>query len=524
MNDEPRIADGAELFGEDMLCFIANLTTEEFAAVRDDGPLPDGERGAVLGELLGAAAVLATRPHPQFLVGNLCIGMGGDESPVQQWLRRAGRTVAPSPTSDPVLAELRALAVDLYPLLLMPRGELPFGHTGGAAYQHPRHKALVEVLRADPAISRLVPGPTEKGALVMVYRSTGSGSSVQVEMLGETLVNAGWDRLRARGVRDLAALEAAIDEVVATLRSAAAGRPATCPALLAFAGLTLPHGVDEVVLPFGRLRRAREADRWLFPAGLTGGLEATDEAGTRTRIDYAGDVVLETAVPYVVQVDLDNTEGWPANLSDGRVLWDRADTLSLAAALGIVRTEVTVIGSTWNAVFDPLAVAPQSGYRDARSYRGLSAVAPTAAEMADVAQWVTRIDAAQSASIAVGIRRTLSSLRERNDAADSLVDGVIAWENMFGTGQGEITFRVSMAMARLLSDSEAGREALRDEVATLYSLRSKVVHGAHIDQARIGFDARRAREITLEMWRVIFRDEPGLIALKERARALLLRR
>lgn len=523
--DEPSIAAGADLLGEALICYVADVTADELALVRDDGAPPDGERGAVLVELLGAAAMLATQPHPQFLVGNLCIAGAGGESLIQQWLRRVGRTVTPSPTADAVLAELRALAVDLYPVLLMPDGEVPFSHASAAAFNHPRRAPLVEALRADPTISRLVPEQQQPGTLAMVYRSTGSGSSVQVEMLGQMLVEAAWHRLRARGEHALDALEPALDEVVATVRAAAAGKPTSIPAMLAFAGLTLPDGVDEVALPFGRLRRASGADRWLYPANLSGGLQSTDAAGTTTQIDYAGDMVLETTLSYRLQVRIDDDEalGWPTDLGDYREFVDRADTVALAAALSIIRSEVTVIGATWHVMFDPLGHMPQAGWRDARSYTGLSAVAPTAAEVTEFTQWVTRIDAARTAGIAVGIRRTLSSLRERNDAADSLVDAVVAWENLFGTGQGEITFRVSVAMARLLADTAEGRETLRDEISKLYSLRSKVVHGVHVDEARIGYDARRAREITLEMWRVIFRDVPGIIALKERARTLLLR-
>lgn len=511
--------------GTDLIAFLANASVAEVEAfVRSDGPL-DEPRSGVLDEVLAFGVALADRPDASFVVGNICI-VDDDNSVARYWLGRSGQALVPSETSDPVAAHLRALAADLYPLLLLPPSRL-YGdgmRTAIAAYRHPGRETLEAAIRKDHALARLVVPQDPSAHYVMVYRSIGQGGSLQLELFPQFVIRTGWSWANVHGSADFPALEAQIDAVLTTLRAASSGAPATCPALIAIAGLRLPEDVAAVDLPFGRLRHRIPADSRLYPESLAGGLTSSGPDGETVQIDYAGDVVLETNLPYRVHVgELDLDAGWPKDLREHQVLYDHADTVALAVALAIVRPEPVVVGTTWNAIFDPLAHGETSGWRDARDYKGIAPVVMEPDEVAILAEWVTRIHTLRTRSIAVGIRRTLSALRERSDPVDSLVDAVIAWENFFGSRSGELTFRISASIARLLRQTPADRAALLAEVTQLYRLRSDIVHGDDVDLEEARIAARRAREITLDMWRSVFRDEPGLITDKYRARTLLLR-
>jgi hypothetical protein len=62
----------------------------------------------------------------------------------------------------------------------------------------------------------------------------------------------------------------------------------------------------------------------------------------------------------------------------------------------------------------------------------------------------------------------------------AFIDAVIAWENLFGTGDTqELAYRVSMTMASIMSDDVNKRIRLQREIKRLYSLRSRVVHGGY---------------------------------------------
>jgi hypothetical protein len=518
-------ATAVATLGPDLIALFANASVSAVEAfVRGEGQLNEPQIG-VLDEVLTYGVALANRSDASFVIGNVCI-VENDDSVARQWLRRSGLMLKPSETIDPVAALLRTLATDLYPLLLVPPAE-PFGGmmlTTVAAYRHPGREALHAAIRADAALARLVVPEDPSAQYVMVYRSIGQGGSVQLELLPDLVIRTAWSWARLVGAADFHALEAQIDDVLATLRAASSGKATTCRALIAIAGLRLPDDVTSVDLPFGRLRHSVAADERLYPASLSGGLTSSGPEGETVQIDYAGDVVLETSLAYRVRVgEIDIDAGWPKDLREHQVLYDHIDTIALAAALAIVRSEPVVIGATWSAIFDPLAHGEAIGWRDARDYKGITPVVLSANEVSSLAEWVARIHTKRTRSIAVGIRRTLSSLRERSDPADSLVDAVVAWENLFGSRNGELTFRVSAAIARLLRDTPEARAELLAEVTHLYRLRSGIVHGDDIDVDVTSPASRRAREITLDMWRAIFRDEPGLIAEKHRARTLLLR-
>lgn len=49
----------------------------------------------------------------------------------------------------------------------------------------------------------------------------------------------------------------------------------------------------------------------------------------------------------------------------------------------------------------------------------------------------------------------------RSDPGDRLIDAVIGWENLYASGQGESTFRISGALAWLLEPDASAREALQ---------------------------------------------------------------
>ena len=82
-------------------------------------------------------------------------------------------------------------------------------------------------------------------------------------------------------------------------------------------------------------------------------------------------------------------------------------------------------------------------------------------------------------SLWLGSRRLLSATTSRLDPLDGFVDAVICWENMYGSGGAETTFRVCGAMARVLEPADhAKRRILFKELKDLYGHRSELVHGA----------------------------------------------
>ena len=85
----------------------------------------------------------------------------------------------------------------------------------------------------------------------------------------------------------------------------------------------------------------------------------------------------------------------------------------------------------------------------------------TEAEVAAWGEWYARLSTAHVTRISLALSRILRALAERREPSDVLIDSVIAWENLFGTSEGEPTFRVSTCLAVLLEDSFDARADLK---------------------------------------------------------------
>ena len=69
-------------------------------------------------------------------------------------------------------------------------------------------------------------------------------------------------------------------------------------------------------------------------------------------------------------------------------------------------------------------------------------------------------------------------------------------------------------MARLFESDPSEREKLRTELASIYGLRSKAVHGNASLKALVAARCYKALDHAIELLRVIYHDRPDL--LKER--------
>ena len=100
---------------------------------------------------------------------------------------------------------------------------------------------------------------------------------------------------------------------------------------------------------------------------------------------------------------------------------------------------------------------------------------------------------------------------------------MIAWENLFGTSEGEPRLRITAAMAWLLEQDPTSREALQGALKKLYDDRSSIVHGGSVDVGSIGTRADDALGFAVRCLRVLFRERQDVLRLADgSARSLRL--
>lgn len=145
------------------------------------------------------------------------------------------------------------------------------------------------------------------------------------------------------------------------------------------------------------------------------------------------------------------------------------------AAWAAERHQTVDVTATWHwslfpmtSAQTPFVATPHAGLPDAHlSKADMEEVATTMEEIGDVTD---KLD--------VALTRIVRVSSERRDPADALIDSVVAWENMLGSGT-ETTFKVSAAIAWLLEPRDKGRRVTTFHRAKkLYAIRSDLVHGA----------------------------------------------
>jgi hypothetical protein len=143
-------------------------------------------------------------------------------------------------------------------------------------------------------------------------------------------------------------------------------------------------------------------------------------------------------------------------------------------------------------------------------------------ELEALARWARHVTEADLRHIEIAIDRTLRAIWEA-EWTDSLIDAVIAWENLVGT-RSETAYRVTAALAVLCQDDPEKRLATRKNLGAVYDARSRVVHG---DPAPADLHKHRALAIqtALEALRRLMTERKDLLVLSsssKRADRLLL--
>jgi hypothetical protein len=218
--------------------------------------------------------------------------------------------------ADEVKTFITRMAIDVYPALLVP-SDLDWMQPRISLFRHPARESLQAAVHADESIGRMYPHEDPPlGRRGYVYTSLGHGRTIQDSMFGEMLILSSWEiaklTTRTPSVDDLIDT---IHQSIDTIRAAARGKDTTVRALIAFTGFKTV-GNTQVTTPWGTFRPLTEWERGLAPPGLEGELSGSDDEGKAVRIAYAGEMVLETQLPYALLIHLnplgaDVSEPWP---------------------------------------------------------------------------------------------------------------------------------------------------------------------------------------------------------------------
>ncbi|MFI0368849.1 hypothetical protein ACH35V_13265 [Actinomadura sp. 1N219] len=448
--------------------------------------------------------------------------------PVVGVLRQHVSGAEPVPESqDSLEAVMGVLAVECYPAFLFPLdsfgGQMPIlqevsRQVYSLILRHPQAEEFSNLILSDPTFrDAFAAEEKHSGRVAMVYRNTGRAGGVQLSMLPATILIAAWRHTQDAPSPQAFATEAM--EQLRLVRNVFAGRQGIVSAKLAFAGVLLPSNAN---LNFGEatVRPVNESDRKIVPESLKGKLGGTDSSGNSTTINYDGDVLLECSFFYKVRVEKrqQNIElPFPEDMRPPPVLEQVSTRLRFSLMLATKRVPRAQLVPTWRYFDEPLGQGTDISWSDPRMGSPIMPTQLTEAEAQSWGEWYQRLDAQHVDTIELALSRILRAVAERREPSDVLIDSVIAWENLFGTKEGEPTFRVTMCLASLLKESLQERKEFKTRLGKIYALRSKVVHGSGKPKEGEYPLCYEALDVAIDAVRLLTSDRVDILKLRDGA-------
>jgi hypothetical protein len=193
--------------------------------------------------------------------------------------------------------------------------------------------------------------------------------------------------------------------------------------------------------------------------------------------------------------------------------------------LAVKREPRVQLVQSWRYFDIPLTQGFTMSWYDPRRGTGIMPTELTEAEVAAWGEWYERLNNAHLHRIELALTRILRAIAERLEPSDVLIDSVIAWESLFGTKEGEPTFRVTTCLALLLEQSFEARRDLRQRLSRIYNLRSKVVHGSGNLKENEYPLCHEALKVAIDAIRILVTERTDILALPDgaaRSTALLL--
>lgn len=521
-----------ETVGDRFLAYVLNVEDAADAALTSD---PSRQTAltllsSIVGNVVGLPDAFQRRHS---LVSMLFQQLpNGDESVTTQIRQGCGGSFEQYDGADGVAEALFYLARDLFPITLLPLEQDQERHQPWFAPDFAmtavtfRHRWAVEFARrflSDPGLGDLFPGHTLAAVdsatlpdgtpdepfirlqhvVSYVIWSDGAGGTLPLNSVADAMLT--WMfalmSLRAASMDDLAKFA---DETVAKVRSLVAKHPVKLPLIGSLSNVDLEK--ERVSTSAATLIRWNGAPIERFVAA---GTEAILWIDVEVRLLD----ILEFD-PSTIGGDDDPTWKRHQHRNSTILASQRAmerDVIRARLAITLSSDLPTVYAPHMKLWTVPKPVSLSSGWYEGaagRSSHPRSTIDAAGAER--IATWTGRLQEFPE-SLWLGARRLLGATTERLDTLDAFIDAIICWENLLGTGEGEVTFRVSAALATLLQqDNPDRRVELYNEVRNLYGVRSGLVHGSREPDPADAIKFRdRAIELAIRAVRGVF-DRPEL--------------
>jgi len=327
--------------------------------------------------------------------------------------------------------------------------------------------------------------------------ATGAGGRLQAEVLPLKLVLSAVLEILLCGERlELATMQAGVAENLRRLRAGVAGEEFRAYIVFPFANLRLQSDAT-IETPWGELRAAHRLLADAF-------------------IDRAREVSTVLGMP--IETRFVDEKSHRPNVESAQEYQRVASITSYSVTLGSDPTNPSsAIPLGWGGL-SPLGL-PGWGGEFRMPGRSIRDAPLSVTEINEIARWCGLLDDAPFGHVEVGLRRIVSALAERLNAADALTDAVIAWENLV-EHRDQPTKSVLFGLQQLLAGTPAPFSKTR--LNRLYEERSDVVHGEIVASADLLTASRDAISVGIYCFRSLFERHAELLNLSSEERCVRL--
>lgn len=414
--------------------------------------------------------------------------------PVLNGLRAiAGGHLTLLENDDPVKRALADMCLDCYPFTLFSERHDQFGfgrvdlpHLYGSEKMTRFHAAV----RRDETIMKLYPegDDSDLANSQSYYTSFGDGSSIQLALLPDCLIQSGIALMHARNESSVTSLQSAVWKMLDVLRASLLGEKPLLPVFDVFDLVGLPENFK---VPIGNS----------CLTGIPKEFLKHIPRDARPIQNAEGDIfggMLERYCEFNItlmspEFEHEMESGWPIEISTSTNMEQRS-TVALATSLAIENEKMAA--ARWRATIriDPLRGVGQ-GWSSRNATLGDHHML-NSDECAKLTDHLSVINTSDIIAIDMAINRYLSATINRDDQQDSLVDAVIGLESLFGA-RAEISLSVASGVANLLGKDIPMRKDLFKLSKQIYNARSALVHGGSKQVAKLDIPAIRNSAVNL---------------------------
>ena len=438
------------------------------------------------------------------------------------WRISMGGIIGVVESDDPIVDAVNRMASKVYPLFLIEKPNGPrwdvacYNDVTSAIYSLPESEEICALWKDCELLSKLL--SNDDNPQLSVATSTGNCGGAQLPLIPSMLINNAFLLMKLRGELSVEHLADATEHVVRLIRSAAAGVRVDVPVFLGYNNVGLANGV-EIVTQWGTAKPYNENSAYFAP-NIT---SVTNYEDGEVRLGFIFEGFYKYLIQFPFEPKIDSPQKWPDNFHRCREQSERvAQDISICFSISILRPQPVGLALAWTIIFDPL----RQGSGVSRAPHPQSFAAHYIIDgKNDVSAWCGRMCAVVDDSINLAKRRIVSAMNERRNPEDGFVDAIIAWENLFGGGR-ELSYRIAVSFAKLLSENVTTRTEIFKNVVAQYNLRSSLVHGRGSTGRNRFREMAEARDesvnLALDSLRILYSSRPDLITDQNRAQTLSL--